>query len=162
MRPMKILAALLFTLTLFSHVTAQSDTPVKIKFLGDYWHNGIVGDQLLHNILVPKDITKDQLIAVAKELFKDRPGYYHFFTDDKQFQAFMDSDLHYRKSDKPNYPYPEKWANKHYIAKINKHATRGYLGEWALWAMSVDSFKFAESPQDSMIISLGKPEKPIQ
>jgi hypothetical protein len=153
----------LITLLLFLRpLPAQSDAPVKIKLLGSYRHNGLPNGDLLHNILVPKHITKDQLIAVAKELFNDRPGYYHFFTDDKEFQAFMDSDLDYLKSDKPKYPYPEEWANKHYVAQINKHATRGYLGEWALWAISTTSFKFVESPQDSMIISLGKPEKTIQ
>ena len=120
-----------------------------------------MGGDLWHNILVPANITKDELIAVAKVLFKEQPGRYHIFTDDKEFQAFIDSDAHYMESDKPNYPYPEKWANKHYKAMINKHPTRGYLGEWALSAMSLTSLKFAESPQDSLIISLGKPEKPV-
>lgn len=95
---MKILAAILFTLTLFAQVVPQSD-PVKIKSLGDYWHNGIKGGHLWHNILVPKNIKKEELITIAKALFSDRPGYYRFFTDDKEFKAFVMSDLHYLQSE---------------------------------------------------------------
>jgi len=72
-------------------------------------------------------------------LFKEQPGYYNFFTDDKEYQAFVASDLHYPSN---NYPYPKKWANKHYLAMINKHASRGYLGEWALLAEGITGQKF--------------------
>jgi hypothetical protein len=154
---------LITVLLLLSPVLCQSDTqPVKIRFLGSYRHNGLPDGNLWHNVLVPKYVTKDQLIAVAKALFKDAPGYYRFFTDDKEFQAFVDSDLHYLRSDKPDYPFPEKWFNRSCVATINRHSSRGYLGEWALYAEGITGQRFASSPQDEFIISLGKPDKPIQ
>jgi len=102
------------------------------------------------------------LIAVAKALFKETPGHYYFFTDDKEFQAFVDSDLHYFLPDKPNYSFPEKWFNRSCVASINKDSSRGYLGEWALYAEGITGQKFANSPQDSLILNLGKPDKPIE
>ena len=110
-----ILAALLFILTVFAQVVPQSDR-VKIKSLGDYWHNGIKGGDLWHNVLVPKNIKKEELITIAKALFSERPGYYQVFTDDKEFNAFLMSDLHNLQSDKSDYPFPEKWFNRSCIA----------------------------------------------
>jgi len=160
---MKICIALLLTLVSFQANAQSSDTlPVKIKNLGSHWKHGKVGGDLWHCILVPENITKDELIAVAKALFKDQPGYYRFFTDDKELKAFIASDAHYMDDSHALYPYPEKWANKHYLAMINKHPTLGYLGEWALWAQSLSGLKFAASPTDSLIITLGKADKPIQ
>jgi|SRR5688572_26508259 len=155
---MKILLALLLAFS----IPIQSETPlVKIKFLGSHWKHGEVGGQLWRCILVPENIKKGELIAVAKALFKDQPGYYRFFTDDKELQAFIQADAHYGRESKYLHPYPEKWANKHYLAMINKHPSRGYLGEWALWAQSLSGLKFADSPDDSVIVILGKPDKPI-
>jgi len=108
---------------------------------------------------VSENIKKDELISVAKALFKDSPGRYHFFTDEKEFQAFVMSDLHYLDDQHRNYPFPEKWFNRHCIAVINQE---NYLGEWALRAEGITGQKFANSPQDSFIINLGKPEKDIQ
>jgi len=160
MSGMKIFVTLLLLIT---PALAQSDSlPVKIKFLGSYRHNGRPDGNLWHNVLVPKNITKDDLIVVAKALFKDTPGYYSFFIDDKEFQAYVDSDLHYLRSDKPSYPFPEKWFNRSCVATINKHSSRGYLDEWALYAEGITGQKFGGSPQDEFIISLGKPDKPIQ
>jgi hypothetical protein len=105
---------------------------------------------------VPEKITKDELIAVAKTLFKDRPGYFRFFTDDKEFQAFIKCHLHYPSDE---YPYPEKWANQHYLATINKHS---HLGEWPLRGQSLSGRKLAASADDSVIVIVGKPDKPIQ
>jgi hypothetical protein len=102
---MKILFALL--LTFCSVYVELEPLPVKIKSLGSYWHNGKVGGSLWHNILVPENIKKDELVALAKVLFKDRPGSYRFFTDEKEFQAFMMSDLHYLDDQHDNYPFPE-------------------------------------------------------
>src|SRR6266542_3142832 len=103
---MKTLTVVLLTFA----VLFQSDTlPVKVKVLGSYWANGKVGGTLWHNILVPEKIKKDELVAVAKALFKESPGYYRIFTDDKEFQAFILSDLHYPND---NYSYPEKWAKQ--------------------------------------------------
>jgi len=152
---MKILA-LLLTLAMSAQVHSDS-LLVKIKVLGSYWKNGKVGGDFWHNILVPENIKKEELIAVAKALFRDRPGYYRFFTDDKDFRAFIDADLHYGSESKDRYPYPEKWANKHYLAMINKH---NHLGEWSLRAQSLSALKFGED--DSVIVILGKPDKPIQ
>jgi hypothetical protein len=121
---------LLLSLAIFAH--AQSEAlPVKVKVLGSYWANGKVGGTLWHNILVPENIKKDELIAVARALFKDQPGYYRIFTDDKEFHAFIMSDLHYTDSQKENYPYPEKWANKPSVV-TSKAAIRGHFktGQW--------------------------------
>ncbi|SRR6266498_505034 len=153
---LKILIAVVFAVLVHT-AHAQSDTlPVKIKFLGSYWHNGKVGGQLWHNILVPENIKKDELIAVAKALFKDRPGYYWFYNDDKEFNALIMSDLHYPSDD---YPFPEKWFNRHCIASINQET---HLGEWSLRAEGITGQKFAASTQDSFIANLGKPQKDIQ
>jgi hypothetical protein len=149
---MKILVALLLVFAVSVQAEAQSDTlTVKIKNLGSYWKHGEVGGDLWHNVLVPKNIKKDELIAVAKALFKAEPGYYRFFTDDKEFKAFIASDFHYMRDSKHLYPYPEKWANKHYLAIINKY----FGGEWTLSAQSISGQKFAPSADDSLIVTLG-------
>jgi hypothetical protein len=41
-----------------------------------------------------------------------------FFDDDKKFAEFKKADINY-----PNYPSPENWTNKHYIALLNKMLT---------------------------------------
>jgi len=77
-------------------------------------------------------------------------GLYRIFDNDKQFKKFVEADTHYPDS---NFPYPEKWANKHYIAIINKMFDKGKL-RWQLNAMGLAGLRFAESSNSTLIADL--------
>lgn len=84
--------------------------------------------QTWNNILIPKNLTKDQIIAIARQLHKDHPtSLYNILDDDSQFDEFVQGEI---SLDNPS---PEKWTHIHHIAMINQ-MFRDRV-EWELIAM---------------------------
>ncbi len=84
--------------------------------------------QVWRNILIPKKLSKNQIIILAKELHKaDATSSFNILDDDSQFEEFVNGETNIRNSS------PEKWIAIHHIAMINK-MFRDKL-EWDLLAM---------------------------
>jgi len=96
------------------HVTqSRSDKPIQHTILGQY-HSGS-GDWV--NVFIPqKSASKKNLIELAKQLHKSYPGKkIHFFDDTQKVDDYTRWDQHYPSKE---YPYPEKWVEKHLIADL--------------------------------------------
>lgn len=99
--------------------------PVEIRELPSYRKAG----QNWRNIVVPPGIERESLIALATELHRqDSESSFRFFDDDEHFNAFQVWDEHYPD---PNYPSPEEWTERHYLAMLNPMGTREGL-QWQL------------------------------
>jgi len=110
------------------------------------------------NILIPPAMDRETLVQLAQQLREqDVSSSFNIFDDASQLDQFVNSSINYGKvrdkdgvikditqcadiqycSDlvkqgKDAYPYPEEWANQHYIAMINEMAiARGRL-QWQL------------------------------
>jgi hypothetical protein len=73
------------------------------------------------NIVVAADNSIEALTALARRLHREDPkSAFTLFTDgnEEQFRHYMLWDLHYSQPDSATYPYPQAWADRHYIATI--------------------------------------------
>lgn len=67
-------------------------------------------------VVIPQNLNRDELIALARQLHKRDPvSLFHFFDDDSQYDQFRLWDQNYPD---PAYPSPETWARRHYIAAM--------------------------------------------
>ena len=79
--------------------------------------------------MISKKLSKQELINIARQLHQEHPHtFFHFFDDNSKIKEYVQWDMHYPN---PNYPYPEKWVDKHLKADINKMFTREGL-QWQL------------------------------
>ena len=126
----------------------QIDTapPIKFKELPGYRN----GDQFWQSIVIPQNLEKDKLIALALYLRRSSPTTsFHIFDNynEKEYRKFMESNLHYKDD---SLPYPEAWLKKHYVAIINKMVS-GRGARWQLYAMDA-GMKYAVD--DVVIVDL--------
>ena len=127
---MKVRTTLAITLILLSTITfarnKQENQDIPVKALGTYKK----GSQTWTNLLIPKKLSQEKLIKLAKDLHKAEPNtYFRFFDDDKQFQQFKDWDVNYPNS---AYPYPQKWVKEHHVANVQKMAFDSTGAKWVL------------------------------
>lgn len=116
--------------------------PIAFRELERYRSAG----RVWRNVVVPRNIKKEEIIALAKYLHRTDPiTPFHMFDDDKEFRKFMDSDINYGIK---AYPYPEAWVKRHYIAIINKILDGGGA-RWQLYAMDA-GMKYAD---DDVVIA---------
>jgi hypothetical protein len=131
-----ILCLILFV---FAPSVYSQTSPVEYKDLESFRKNGT--GEVWRNVVVSPKIKRDELIALAKFLHDKHHGVpFRIFTDDAKFVEFMERDIHYPD---PAYTYPEKWASKHYVARIQSTSNDGgRTRQWFLWAVSSAAYKF--------------------
>lgn len=113
-------------LTISRIVLAQETQDIPVKALGTYKK----GSQTWTNLLIPKKVSREKLIKMAKELHRAEPNTnFRFFDDGKQFQQFKDWDINYPNS---AYPYPEKWVKEHHVANLQRMAYDTTGPKWVL------------------------------
>jgi hypothetical protein len=96
------------------------------------------------NVVVAPDNSIEALTALAKRLHAEDPkSSFAIFTDgnESQFRRYMLWDLHYTKADTARYPYPQAWADRHYIAIINQFAYSWRDLRWQLQLFRGDGVK---------------------
>ncbi|MEP7342765.1 MAG: hypothetical protein ABI977_33860 [Acidobacteriota bacterium] len=102
----------------------QETQDIPVKILSTYKK----GNQTWTNLLIPKKISQEKLVKMAKELHRAAPStYFRFFDDDKEFPQFKNWDMNYPN---PVYPYPQKWVKEHHIANIQKMAYDANGPKW--------------------------------
>jgi len=118
--------SLLFCLMLLTTAFTQETQDISVKALDTYKK----GNQTWANLLIPKKVSRERLIKMAKELHKAEPNTsFRFFDDDKEFQQFKDWDKNYPN---PAYSYPQKWVKEHHVANIQKMAYDASGPKWVL------------------------------
>lgn len=81
------------------------------------------------NILIRKDVSREDIIWLAREMHDSDPdSYFRFIDDDSKFEAFKMWDIYYPSS---SYPYPEDWAGNHIVATLNELFSPNGM-EWTL------------------------------
>ena len=70
------------------------------------------------NIVITKKINKDLLIKICKDIHRQHPNsFVNFYDEASKIKTMTLADKYYLSG---NYPYPEKWAQNHYIGILNK------------------------------------------
>lgn len=88
------------------------------------------GDRMKRAYLVPPGTTPASLVPLAKQLHAAHPNdLLRFFDDDARYSEFVAWDKHYGSPSMSQYPCPEEWAERHYVALANKMIGYG----WSLW-----------------------------
>lgn len=102
------------TATALAKPTPTQVVPVEYKELKGF----INLDRAWIPILISPGMDDATLIRLAHQLHEKRKhsGYY-IFDDASQVDQFVNATVNY-----PNYPYPESWANQHFIATISQFA----------------------------------------
>lgn len=107
-------------------VRIQPPKVVEFRELGTYR----IGNQTKRAFLVPRATTPESLVPLAKELHANYANdTLHFFDDDAKYAEYADWDKHYASPLASQYPCPEEWAEKHFVASANKMLGVG----WSLW-----------------------------
>ncbi len=134
---MKILILCLILFVFAPSVYSQT-SPVEYKDLESFKKNGT--GEMWRNVMISPKFKRDELIALAKYLHDKYPGSpIRIFTDDAKFEEYMQRDIHYPD---PAYTYPEKWASKHYIARIQATSSDGgKTRRWQLFPVSSAAYK---------------------
>ena len=90
------------------------------------------GERNWRSLVIPRNLQRDALIALARALHRSDPtSSFRFFTDDSQYEQFKLWDQSYPDA---RYSSPESWTRKHYIAMVNKMLVGGGA-QWQLEAM---------------------------
>jgi len=107
---------------------SQDAEDIPVKSLGTYRKGGMTWTILL----IPRKVSRERLIKMARELHNSEPSTcFRFFDDDKEFQQFKDWDINYPN---PAYKYPQKWVKEHHVANIQKMAYDANGPKWVLLA----------------------------
>jgi hypothetical protein len=90
------------------------------------------GGPVVRGIVIAPNPSLEELIALAKRLYRENPdSLVVIFTDgdEKKFRQFMQWDLHETKPDAARYPKPEKWLERHELAIVHR-TNLGRPGGW--------------------------------
>ena len=107
-----------------------------MAFAGDYKIHSTYtkGSDTWINVVLHGQVDREEIINMCKLLHKRLPTtYFHFFDAESKITAITSSDVHYPSS---NYPYPESWANQHYIGMLNRTMQSDRTLSWQFTSMT--------------------------
>lgn len=90
MKKSSVLIAAILCVLIGGYMRIEAQDTAQYKMLRDYKASG----QTWKNILIPKKLTKDQVIAIARNLHKDNPTTsYNILDDDSRFDEFVEGEI---------------------------------------------------------------------
>jgi hypothetical protein len=97
---------------------AEARSSVRIVGYRELESIAIPGARTIRSILIPQGVTAEQLVALADVLHdNDRSSQFYFFDSDGKYEELRQHLLHYPSLE---YPYPDEWARRHFIAMLNR------------------------------------------
>jgi len=108
-----------------------TEAPVEISHWGDYQSTNGWKWKIF---IIPKNISRNELITVARKTFAKHPNVRsRFFDDSEKIQEYIDAENFFWDSTGTvaRAEFPTEWRKQHLIAIINDRSTAGY-GRWQL------------------------------
>jgi len=106
--------------------------------IADTWTSNF-GQETWKALIVPEDITINELLDLVKKIHQQDPGsYYEIFDNTEELPAY----IKWSESDNdPEVYFPEDWDMDHHVGMINQMLTR----EGMKWQFTSDKEKFLGS-----------------